>query len=340
MPDNKINVLLILPLNSLGLLPEECLHELSNVSPLLNVLDGSLLNESANKGDLEAKKKLDSMLAEVEVLWSGPPPEDLIARAPRLKWVQVPFSGVDMYGFPEFISSDIILTNSSGMHGTQVGEMAFLHMIVLAKNALRLFRQQNKKSYETFIPVILEGKTVGILGLGPIGKHIAKISSGFGMKVIGIEANPGIKCRYCEKIYLTNKMNEALAQCDFVVNALPLLQATRHIIGEKEFRVMKSSAFFVNIGRGDTVDQEALIYALDQKVIAGAGLDVQEPEPLPPGNPLWKMTNVSLSPHIGGQRPDYIYIATSLFAKNLKLYVSGRKMFNVIDKKTLARPVN
>jgi len=219
-----------------------------------------------------------------------------------------------------------------------VGEMAFLHMICLAKNAWRLFRQQSEKRYEPLVPVILEGKTVGILGLGPIGKHVAKISNGFGMKVIGIEANPKVKCRYCETIYLPKRMHEALARCDFVVDALPLLEATRRIIGEKEFRVMKPTAFFVNIGRGGTVDQDALIRVLNDKVIAGAGLDVQDPEPLPPDSALWKMPNVTLSPHIGGQRPDYVHLATALFVKNLKLYVHGKKLFNVVDKKTLAQP--
>jgi phosphoglycerate dehydrogenase-like enzyme len=339
MTDRKINVLLMFPRHGgSDALPEECLRQMADVSRVLNVVDGAGLEEAARKGDAAARKQLDALLAETEVLWGVLTPKELVARAPRLKWVQVPFSGADAYGVPEFDNSNVLLTNSSGMHGTQVGEMAFWHMICLAKNAGRLFRQQNEKRYEPLVPVILEGKTVGVLGLGPIGKHIAKISRGFGMKVIGIEADPGVKCRDCEAIYPAEKMHEALARCDFVVDALPLLEATRHIVGEEEFRRMKPAAFFVNIGRGGTVDQTALIRALRDKVIAGAGLDVQDPEPLPPDSPLWEMPNVTISPHIGGQRPDYLYLATALFAKNLKLYVSGKKLFNVVDKKTLAKP--
>jgi D-2-hydroxyacid dehydrogenase (NADP+) len=341
MSEEKINVLVLFSMRQ-GF-SEILLRQIQDVSPRINLTNASALIDGVKSGDVKAKKKIEALLPDSEVIWGFPtmwgiPLQDVLKHTPKLKWAQCPFSGVDSFAVPEFINNNVILTNSSGMHGTQVAETAFLHMIELAKNSPRLFRQQQQKKYEGFIPMILEGKTVGILGLGPIGKHIAKICKGFGMRVIGVEANPNVKCRYCEAIFLSGNIREALSQCDFVIDALPLLDATRKFVGGREFRAMKPTAFFVNIGRGGTVDQDALISALREKRIAGAGLDVYDPEPIPADNPLWEMPNVTISPHIAGQRPDYLDLATALFTKNLKRYVAGKKLFNVVDKKTLSVP--
>ncbi|MFH1032161.1 MAG: NAD(P)-dependent oxidoreductase [Chloroflexota bacterium] len=296
----------------------------------------NILANAAQQGDADAKKQLDVLLNRAEILWAPRPPQDLISRSPSLKWIQSPVSGVDSFAIPEIINSKIILNNSSGMHGVQVGEMAVAHMIMLAKSAPRSFRQMKEKRYAVFIPVVLEGKTVLILGLGPIGKYIARLCHGFNMRVFGVRARANVRCPYVEAIFPPERLLEVLPQCDFIVNALPLLASTKKVIGERELRVMKPTAFFVNVGRGGTIDQDALISALSENRIAGAGLDTTTPEPLPSDSKLWELPNVIITPHVSGRREDYHKLATDLFCKNLERYFSGKKLFNIIAKKTLS----
>lgn len=339
MPIENIKLLVIRqPVDAAGdwgPLPDVLFKQIKEVSPRIEATEASAIAEAAQNGNTQAEKQLDSLLDKAEIIWASRPPKDLIARAPRLKWIQSPVSGVDSFATPEIINSEVFLTNSSGMHGTQVGELAFAHMIMCAKNAPLIFRQMNNKQHKAFIPIVLEAKTVGVLGLGPIGKAIARFSKAFGMKVYGVEARPSVRCRYTDAIFPPEKLHEVLSQCDFVVNALPLLASTKNIIGQAELRVMKPTAFFVNIGRGGTVDQDALIHALSENWIAGAGLDALTPEPLPPDSKLWELPNVIITPHVAGRREDYHQLATDLFCKNLERYLSGKKLFNIIDKKTL-----
>ncbi|MFH1031347.1 MAG: D-2-hydroxyacid dehydrogenase [Chloroflexota bacterium] len=339
MSEEKINLVIIRPVHQTagdwGILQEKYLNQITSVSPRINVQDASVIADAVQKGEAGAEKKLDELLSQAEILWAMRPPKDLIARAPKLKWIQSPLSGVDFFATPQIINSPVKITNSAGIHNVQVGEVAFFHMINLAKNAPRVFRQIQDKRFEAFIPVILESKTVGILGLGAIGKYIAKLCKGFGMKVIGVRARASVRPRYVDAVFPPEKLLEVLPQCDFVVNAMPLLASTNKIIGERELWAMKPTAFFINIGRGGTVDQDALIRALKENRIAGAGLDALTPEPLPPDSRLWELPNVIITAHIGGRREDYDRLATDLFCKNLKRYVSGKKLINLIDKKTL-----
>ena len=339
MPEDKVNLLIFHPpadaAGDWGPVREESLRQISAVNPRIKAYDASVSAEAAEKGDAAAEKQFDALLAQAEIIWALRPPINLIARAPGLKWIQSPVSGVDSFAVSDVMNSEVTLTNSSGIHGTQVGEMAVALMIMLAKKAPRIFRQMQETHHQAFVPVVLESKTVGILGLGPIGKSIARLSKGFRMKVLGVEARPSVRCRHTDAIFPPEKLHEVISQCDFVVNALPLLASTRKIIGEPELRAMKPTSFLVNIGRGGTVDQEALIRALSENWIAGAGLDTVTPEPLPPDDKLWKAPNIIISPHVSGRREDYHQLATDLFCKNLACYVSGKKLFNIINKKTL-----
>jgi len=337
MAGKKVNVLVVRPpvdaAGDWGMLPDELMRQIKAVSADIKATQISILADG-KPGD--EGKEFNDLLAAAEVIWSPQPPKDLVKRAPNLKWVQSPVSGVDSYGHPDIINSGIILTNSSGMHGTQVGELAFAHLIMCAKNAPLIFRQLGEKKHDAFIPVVLEGKTAAVLGLGPIGKTIARFCKAFRMKVLGVEANPKVTCRYTDAIFPASKLHEVLKQSDFVVDALPLLASTRKIIGEKELRIMKPAAFFVNIGRGGTVDQEALTRALEEKWIAGAGLDAINLDPPPAQSKLWTLPNVIITPHVAGRREDYHQLAANIFCKNLGLYLAGKKLKNVVDKKSLA----
>jgi phosphoglycerate dehydrogenase-like enzyme len=173
---------------------------------------------------------------------------------------------------------------------------------------------------------------VGILGLGVIGSEIAHLSKAFHMKVIAAEIRQRKSTDLIDVFLTPARLPEILSKSDFVVCALPLTKDTFKMIGEAQLKMMKPTAYLINIARGAIVDEEALIQALEENRIAGAGLDVFTQEPLPPSSPLWDMPNVVLTPHIAGQRPDYDLQATILFCKNLRRYLKGHKLLNIIDK--------
>jgi phosphoglycerate dehydrogenase-like enzyme len=233
------------------------------------------------------------------------------------------------------VKSKVIVTNMSGVHASPVSEVAMEMMLMLAKRAPSCFYNQVEKKWERYIPMLLRSKTVGIIGLGAIGKEIARLSKGFGMRVIGSKrsAKKMGKAKNIDAVYPLTQLREMLAECDFVVLILPSTPESLNILGEKELRAMKPTAYLVNVGRGDSVDEEAMIRALEKGWIAGAGLDVYTTEPLPPDSKLWGMHNVIISPHVAGRLVKYDEIVTDVFCDNLKRYVNGKRLFNVVNKK-------
>jgi len=170
--------------------------------------------------------------------------------------------------------------------------------------------------------------------LGAVGQEIARLCKAFGMRVIGIRRSDGAAspCPDVDRVYPREQLPELLAESDFVVLALPLTKETQGMIGEKELRVMKPTAFLINVARGAIVDEEALVRALTEKWIAGAGLDVFTREPLPPESPLYAMDNVIFSPHISGDIPDYESRAVEVFCENLRRYLAGEPFLHEVDR--------
>jgi phosphoglycerate dehydrogenase-like enzyme len=242
---------------------------------------------------------------------------------------------VDRHQGTEIWNSKVILTGVSGIHATPIGEFVMGLMLMFAKNTPLSFKMMQTRDWQRYMSGTLRGKTVGIIGLGHIGGEVARLSKAFGMKVIATRrsAKTEGKTKNVDLLLPIRQLKQLLSQSDYVAVTLPLTPETRHIIGEAELKAMKPTAYIMNIGRGHLIDQEALIKALDEKRIAGAGLDVTVPEPLPKESRLWDFNNVILSPHISGGMEDYMVRATELFCENLKRYITGKKLLNVIDKK-------
>jgi D-2-hydroxyacid dehydrogenase (NADP+) len=323
----------ILVLSDIG---AELRTRMASLAPGLNVIDGLeacelVANFPLEKPDPRLRQKFDRWLGEVEILYSFAPPPNLIARAPNLKWIHVPYAGVDRFLVPEIVQSPVRLTNSRGIHGTQVSEAAFELLLMLARQAGFHLRNQLEKKWQRSSPSLLWGKTLGVLGVGVIGSQVARLGKAFGMKVLGLEVRP-LPPGTVDETYPSSGIKDLLGRCDCVVVCLPLTAETRGLIGEPEFRAMKSTAYFVNVARGPIVNEEALSKALVQGWIAGAGLDVMGKEPLPAGSPLWDLPNILIYPHIAGDRPDYQQLALELFRRNLLRYLAGRPLFNLIDK--------
>ncbi|HSW57087.1 MAG TPA: D-2-hydroxyacid dehydrogenase [Dehalococcoidales bacterium] len=329
----RINVLTLIPL------PNSIMAKIKAVSPRLNVIDASPLmphfpplNEPP---DPQKEAQLDTLLAEAEILFGFSFPRGVVARAPELKWVQTVSAGVDRTLTPDIAASRVTLTNVSGMHAVPISELVFALILNHAKQMGMAGRQQSARKWERYATSILEGKTLGILGLGNIGRRIAHLGKAFGMKVVATRRHArGVgKARDVDSVYPPEQMNSLLAESDYIVNCLPFTRETAKIIGQAELRQMKPTAFLVNIGRGGTMDEEALVQALKEKRLAGAGLDTLQKEPLPAESPLWEMPGVIITPHISGATDDYMEKAAAIFCENLVRYLGGKRLHNIVNKK-------
>ena len=324
-----INVLVNTPIG------DELLQQITDVSPRIKLSNVFELARAEQKGDFARKSELDALLAEAEVIYGFRFPKNMIARAPKLKWVQVMSAGVDRFLDDEFRQSSVMMTNVSGIHATPISEIVLELMLMFVKQAPLCFQLKQEKRWTRFMPTILRSKTVGIVGLGNIGREVARLAKAFGMRVVATRrsAKRVTRARYVDILLPREQLPRLLSESDFVVLSLPFTSETNKLIGEEELRTMKPTAYLINIARGSIVDEEVLIRALDEHWIAGAGLDVFATEPLPPDSRLWELPNVIFSPHIAGGMENYNVRATELFCENLRRYLSGEKLLKLVDKK-------
>ena len=316
-----------------GLINEECQRMITAVSPNAKLQDITEWVSADRKGDSTVKEQLDARLAEVEVIFGAVFPRDVIARSPKLKWVQTMNAGVDVILDTDIMQSQVMLTNAGGIHGIPMREFALHLMLMFAKQAPLCFQLQQEKRWESFTPEMLHSKTCGILGLGKIGGEVARLAKAIGMRVIALDVRRTARAKYVDVMLPPERLRELLSESDFVVIALPLTLETTGLIGEAELYAMKPTAYLINIARGKIVDEEALIRALKERWIAGAGLDALATEPLPADSKLWELPNVILSPHVAGRSPNVKVALTNLFCENLRHYLNGEKLFNVVNKK-------
>jgi phosphoglycerate dehydrogenase-like enzyme len=333
----SLNVLVVTPSfdRSLPHADDAVLRLIRAVSPKIKVKDGSMLVMAELNGDNSRKAELDALLVDADVLFGFIPPRNITARAPKLKWFQATSAGVDRHRDTEIWQSRVTITGVSGIHATPIGEFVLGLMLMFVKDTPLSFKMKQTRQWQRYAPRTLRGKTVGIMGLGHIGGEVARLAKAFGMKVIATQrsAKKEGKARNVDLLLPQSRMKEMLAESDFVALCVPLTPETRHIIGEAELKAMKPTAYVINIGRGNLIDEEALIRALDEKRIAGAGLDVTAIEPLPKESRLWDFDNVILSPHVSGGMEDYMLRAAQLFCENLKRYLDGKKLLNIVDRK-------
>jgi len=289
------------------------------------------------------RSQVEALLDEIEIA-AGWFPNNLAARVPRLRWFQQWGAGADwLLRHPEAIERDFVLTNASGVHAIPISEQIIGTLLMFARGLHRAVRAQASHQWWRAQPADLfelAGQTMLLVGVGAIGARTATLASALGMHVEGIRRNPdkgrGDPARAVEGVaamYGPDRLRERLAHADAVVLTVPLSQATRGLIGAAELRAMKPTAYIVNIGRGGTIDEPALVRALDQHWIAGAALDVFAEEPLPSSSPLWGMENVIITGHYAGSTPKYNQRAIAIFLDNLRRYVAGEPLRNVVDKR-------
>lgn len=268
--------------------------------------------------------------AEVMVGWNIP--REAVQRAPQLRWIHSTAAGVDQLLHPEVLERAIDVTSSTGIHQPLV-EHVFALVLALTRRLHVALRNQLHRRWERRAAVgdEIRGKTMGILGLGHIGGEIAEKAAVFGMGVIGTKRTP-VPVAYVDRVYPPEGLADVLRDADVLVIALPLTAQTRGLIGEGELRAMKRTALLINIGRGAIVQEAALLRALQEGWIAGAGLDVFEREPLPADSPLWGVDSVIITPHVSGTSPRYMDAAVPLLCENLRRYLDGEPLRNLVDK--------
>jgi len=320
-------------------LAEDLLKRIQDISPIFNVL--------YSKSDTEDT----ALLPIADILWCISLP-DGISQADRLRWIQLMSAGYNVIFDSPIEGTDIAVTTTTGIHGIPVSEFVMASMVILSRRLLEVWYTKAPKAlWEdfAFIGSELRGKTLGILGMGMIGREVARLALSFGMRVLGIDIRerPWIipENRYVPKeLKETRIFEEAsdlevrspaeldwlLDNSDFIVLAMPLAPKSRNFIGEKELRRMKPTAFLINPARGALVDETALIHALQKKWIAGAALDAFAVEPLPPDSPLYSMPNVFLTPHMSAHTEKLWERCTDVFCENLERFLSGRDLLNQV----------
>ena len=280
-------------------------------------------------------------LPEAEIICSYWMPANWRQLAPHLHWLQCSGAGVDGLLPTGVLDADsgVIVTTATGVHATTISEYVFGSILMFNRNWPEMVRLQDRHvwprsaSWYNLGARELVDQTVGIIGLGHIGRRVAQLARAFGMHVLATRrtVSNGEKDPDVDQLYPMEQLQELLRLSDYVVLAVPLTQETEKLMGEAELRVMPRNAYLVNVARGRVVDEEALIRALQERWIAGVGLDVTGEEPLPANSPLYSMPNVILTPHISGLSAHYDKRLTALFAENLQRYRSGQPLRNRYD---------
>ncbi|MBI2862382.1 MAG: D-2-hydroxyacid dehydrogenase [Chloroflexi bacterium] len=258
---------------------------------------------------------------------------------PKLRWIQLSSAGVNhLIDTPFFAEELPLITTSSGIHEVPISEHILGAMLMIVRRYPILLRQQFErrpliKRSEVY-PEELWGKTLAIVGLGHIGRALAQRARAFGVRVIATRrsAAPGMAEPDVDQLYPLNRLHQMLAEADFVALTLPLTKESRYLISEAELRAMKPTAYIINISRGELINERVLIRALREGWIAGAALDVVEKEPLSFDNELFELSNVILTPHVAGDTVRYWERTTVIFCENLRRYLAGDPLINLVDK--------
>lgn len=270
-------------------------------------------------------------IADVEILF-GHIGEDAMPNATALRWVHQPHAGVEGFMYPAFKESDAMLTNCRGLYGRQIAEHAFALLLSITRQIPTQLEFMKTQHWERVPCIELAGMTMGILGLGGIGRAIAVRAHAFEFEIVAADVEPMDKPDTVSELYGLDGLMDFLARSNILIVCCPSTPETHKLLSHTQFDQMPDAGYVVNISRGKVIDEAALVAALQRGKIAGAGLDVTYTEPCPPGNPLWEQPNVILTSHSAGSSQHIRRRAMQLFIDNLHRYVAGDPLANVVDK--------
>ena len=278
-------------------------------------------------------KNLVAQVADADAILGTITPE-LFRAAKKLKWVHIYSAGVENYRFPEFLSSDVMLTNAKIIQGPEIADHAFALLLALTRDLHRVIPNRTKEAWGKtgYRAIELRGKTAVIIGVGGIGTQIAQRAHAFGMTVIGVDPKEIPLMGILSRVVAPDRLDTVLPEADVVFVSAPHTPQSEGMMGPRQFELMKKGAYFVAVSRGKLYNTEALVKALDEKRLAGAGLDVTNPEPLPAGHALWKFENVILTPHVATVSDAVGGRSRELVLDNVARFAKGEPLRNVVDK--------
>jgi len=269
--------------------------------------------------------------ARCEVLLGWRPAPGLFAAMPRLRWIQSVTAGMDQWLASPDLRQDIVLTSARGSHRVQMPENILAALFFLTKPLLQCALDQRESRWTRRISEPLAGKTLGILGLGAIGRELARKAAALEIRVIGTRRMPG-PIAHVTKVYPQEATDEVLGTSDFVLLLLPSTTETENFMDARRFRAMRSSAWLLNFARGALIVDADLVEAVRSKTIAGAVLDVFRKEPLPAGHPFWTTAGITVLPHIGGLHPARDESVAEIFVENATCFLAGKPLTTVVDR--------
>jgi phosphoglycerate dehydrogenase-like enzyme len=309
-------------------------YALRNLDALKNSCEISISNDQA---------ELEKLAPTAEViLYTGLSADSVILAqlwpyARSVRWIHSLATGVEKILFPAMLESSVPLTNARGAFKRSLAEFAILGILFHTKKVRRLIDNQRERKWDNFYVGFANGRVLGVVGYGEIGRECALLAKGLGLRIHALRRNPQKSAvdPLVDRVFGPGELQEMLAGIDVLLCAAPLTPDTHHMIGDAQFEVMKRTALVLNVGRGPVIDEAALVRALQGKHIAGASLDVFEHEPLPESSALWRMENVLISPHCTDrtEHPDWLDLSMQVFIDNFHRYQKGGALENVVDKK-------
>ncbi len=277
-------------------------------------------------------------IPEADAYVPGPWDAEVLAAGRRLRWVHFRWAGVGGQMLPALVQSDVTATNSAGVFAVPMAEHAMALMLALTRSlGVCMPPRPGEDPWRATAPVArermreIQGATLGILGYGGIGRATAERARGFGMKVLALRRHPAPD-EFADEVWGPERLDDMLRECDYLLVSCALTDETHGMLGARELALMKPTAVIVNLARGAVIDAPALLSALEERRLGGAGLDVTDPEPLPPDSPLWRMDNVIITPHVSGSSPETSRRQFGLLEENVRRFAAGEPLLNVVDK--------
>jgi phosphoglycerate dehydrogenase-like enzyme len=288
---------------------------------------------------LQNYDRVPEEIADTDVFigWSLRPQQFVAGR--KLRWIHSPAAAVHQLMFPELVRSNVLLTNSTGIHGPVVAEHALAVLLAMAKRLPQAMQYQARNTWsqdqlwnERPRPREVAGATVAVIGMGGIGREFTTRARALGMKVLAVRENPAKGAGGADEVFSSAEVDNVLPRADYVLFCTPVTPETTGIINAERLRRMKPDAYLINVGRGPLVDEAALLQALRERRIAGAALDVFHEEPLPSDSPFWSLDNLLITPHTAAVTERLWERHYRLIAENLKRFIAGEPLLNEVDK--------